>query len=95
MSRDELHQTAQADTPPHVDIPNTPHGLVLWLLGRFGVAVVFAASTYYVYQDMRSDRAEVMDAYRENIRVIGEFRTALDAQTRELAEIRRFQSPRK
>ena len=92
MSTDELHATAQADTPDHVNIPPTPSGIALWLLGRFGVAVVFAASTFYVYQDMRSDRAELFNAYKENMRVIGDFRTTLENQTREIAELRRIQS---
>lgn len=69
MSQDELHQTAQADTPNHVEIPNTPTGLALWMLGRFGVAVVFAASTYYVYQDMRADRQELFKAYEKNMEI--------------------------
>lgn len=88
MSRDELHDAAQADTPAYVDIPATTNGLILWLLGRFGVAVVFAASTFYVYQDMRSDRAELFNAYRENIRVIGEFKAVLQTQTDEIKELR-------
>jgi len=89
MSKDELHATAQADTPDHVNIPPTPSGIALWLLGRFGVAVVFAASTYYVYQDMRADRAELFHAYKENTRVMMEFRAAISDQTREIAEMRR------
>lgn len=92
MSKDELHEAAQADTPPHVDVPATNNGIIIWLLGRFGVAVVFAASTFYVYQDMRSDRAELFNAYKENMRVIGDFRTTLENQTREIAELRRLQS---
>ena len=88
MSQDELHQAAQFDTPSHVEIPNTPQGLTLWLLGRFGVAVVFAASTFYVYQDMRSDRKELFDAYRQNIEVISGFKAVLENQTQEIRDLR-------
>jgi hypothetical protein len=84
MSQDDLHQVAQVDTPNGVEVPNTPQGLALWLLGRFGVAVVFAASTFYVYQDMRADRAELFRAYQENIRVISEFKAILENQAREI-----------
>jgi hypothetical protein len=84
MSQDELHNVAQADTPSNVEIPNTTNGLILWLLGRFGVAVVFAASTFYVYQDMRSDRAELMRLHVETINVIRDFRDASNEQTREI-----------
>ena len=88
MSQDELHQAAQLDTPSHVEIPNTPQGLPLWFLGRFGVAVVFAASTFYVYQDMRSDRKELFDAYRQNIEVISDFKAVLQTQTQEIRDLR-------
>lgn len=87
MSREELHQTAQYDTPSHVDVPASTPALILWLLGRFGVAVVFAASTWYVYQDMRSDRKELFDAYRQNIEVIQEFKTVIEAQSAKIDKL--------
>lgn len=93
MSQDELHQAAQADTPHGVEVPNTPNGIILWLLGRFGVAVVFAASTFYVYQDMRADRAELFNAYRQNIEVIAGFKSVLEQQTREISALRRNREP--
>lgn len=88
MSRDELHDAAQADTPAHVDIPATTNGLILWLLGRFGVAVVFAASTFYVYRDMRADRLELFNAYQKNMEVIIGFKSVLENQTREIEHLR-------
>jgi len=93
MSRDELHQTAQADTPAHVEIPATTNGLILWLLGRFGVAVVFAASTFYVYRDMRADRLELFNAYQRNIEVISQFKSVLEMQTHEILELRADHKP--
>lgn len=93
MSRDELHDAAQADTPAHVEIPNTTNGVILWMLGRFGVAVVFAASTFYVYQDMRADRAELFNAYQRNIEVISGFKSVLENQTREISELRKHHEP--
>jgi hypothetical protein len=87
MSKEEIHQAAQADTPRYVDVPASTPALILWLLGRFGVAVVFAASTFYVYQDMRSDRRELFDAYRANIEVIRDFKHILETQGRKLDDI--------
>lgn len=89
MSQDELHNVANSDTPEGVEIPNTPSGIALWLLGRFGVAVVFAASTFYVYQDMRSDRVELMQLHVETINVIRDFRDAATEQTREIRALNR------
>lgn len=87
MSREDLHSVAQYDTPSHVDVPQSTPALILWLLGRFGVAVVFAASTFYVYQDMRADRAELFHAYRDNIEVIRDFKAVLEAQSEKINEL--------
>ena len=89
MSKDELHDAANADTPAHVEIPATTNGLILWLLGRFGVAVVFAVSTFYVYRDMRADRAELFNAYQRNIEVISGFKSVLENQTREIQDLQK------
>lgn len=89
MSKEELHEVANADTPAHVDVPATANGLILWLLGRFGVAVVFAASTFYVYRDMRADRAELFNAYQRNIEVISGFKSVLETQTREIQDLQK------
>lgn len=93
MSQDDLHNTAQVDTPQHVDIPNNTNGILLWLLGRFGVAVVFAASTFYVYQDMRADRKELFEAYKQNIEVMRDFKNALDLQGRQINDMRPLRNP--
>lgn len=87
MSQDDLHNVAQADTPNHVEIPNTPQGIALWLLGRFGVAVVFAASTFYVYKDMRSDREELLRAYERNMEINMGVKTALENMNEEIKDL--------
>ncbi len=87
MSQDDLHQVAQIDTPPHVEIPNTPQGLLLWLFGRFGVAVVFAAATTYVYKDMRSDREELLRSYERNMEINMGVKNALENMNNEIREL--------
>ena len=93
MSKDELHKIAELDTPDHVEVPLTSNGLFLWLLGRFGVAVVFAASTVYVYRDMRADRTELLNAYQKNIEVMIGFKASLDSQTREIQLLQTAHKP--
>lgn len=87
MSRDDLIKHAQTDTPEYVQVPPNMYGVALWMLGRFGVAVVFAASTFYVYQDMRADRAELFSAYKSNIEVIRDFKNILENQSRTLDKL--------
>jgi hypothetical protein len=89
MSRDELHQLAQNDTPAAVEVPKSFNGLVIWALARFGGGAIFAVACFWVYKDMRADRAELFNAYRENIEVMRDFKASLETQTREIAEIRR------
>ncbi len=83
MSQDELHSIARADTPHDVEVPNTWQGLVVWAIARFGigilVAAVFGYATKEVYSDMRADRLQLMDAYRDNTRAIQDFSAKIDS----------------
>ena len=77
MSRDDLHSVASADTPRDIEIPNTWQGLIVWAIARFGigllVAAVFGVATKEIYSDMRADRLQLLDAYRDNTRAIQDF----------------------
>jgi len=83
MSQDEIHSIATADTPRDVEIPNTWQGLIVWAIARFGigilVAAVFGYATKEVYSDMRADRLQLMDAYRDNTRAIQDFSAKIDS----------------
>jgi hypothetical protein len=82
MSQDELHSIAAADSPRDVDIPNTWQGLIVWAIARFGVgilvAAVFGYATKEIYSDMRDDRLQLMNAYRDNTRAIQDFTSKVD-----------------
>jgi hypothetical protein len=82
MSQDELHSIARADTPRDIEIPNTWQGLIVWAVARFGVgilvAAVFGYATTEVYSDMREDRQQLLEAYRDNIRAIQIFSNKMD-----------------
>ena len=92
MSQEELHQLANADTPAVVQVPKTINGLIIWALARFGGGAIFALACVYVYKDMRADRSELFNAYRENIEVMRDFKASLEIQTREIQELRRQRS---
>lgn len=85
MSKDELHNIAQADTPRDVDIPATWQGIIVWAIARFGigllVAAVFAYGLGVVYADMRADRAELFRAYLKNAEVMIEVKEGLQGNT--------------
>jgi hypothetical protein len=97
MSKDELHSIAVADTPSEIVIPNTWQGLIVWAVARFGVGLIVAAVFCYgiitIYADMRTDRSQLMDAYRDNTRCIESFANKLTEQTKAIEEAHRRANP--
>lgn len=93
MSQDEIHQIANADTPEAIQIPNTWQGLIVWAVARFGVGIlvagVFAYGISVIYTDMRTDRAQLMDAYRDNTKAIETFSIKVADQTKAIEEAHR------
>jgi cell division protein FtsB len=93
MSQDELHHIASRDTPDQIDVPNTWQGLVVWALARFGVgiavAAVFGWGIVHVYADMRADREQLLDAYKDAITVMQSVAAKLEAQTEAIEDIAR------
>jgi hypothetical protein len=93
MSQEELHGIANHDTPSGIEVPNTWQGLIVWALARFGVGIavagVFGWGIVEVYADMRADRAQLLDAYKDAIHVMQAVATKLDAQTDAIEDLRR------
>lgn len=93
MSQDEIHSIATRDTPEQIEVPNTWQGLVVWALARFGVGIavagVFGWGIVHVYADMRSDREQLLEAYKDAIQVMQSVATKLEAQTDAIEELRR------
>lgn len=92
MSQDELHTIATRDTPDAIDVPNTWQGLIVWALARFGVGIavagVFGWGIVHVYQDMRADREQLLDAYKDAIAVMQSVASKLEAQTDAIDSLR-------
>lgn len=69
MSKEELVEIANDDTPQGVRVPNSWAGLLSWLTIRFGVSIIFAAifgiMTRQVYNDLRADQHRLLAAYLE------------------------------
>jgi hypothetical protein len=93
MSKDEIHSIATVDTPSDIQIPNTWQGLIVWAVARFGVGLIVAAVFCYgiitIYADMRTDRTQLMDAYRDNTKAIEQFGSRLAEQTKAIEEAHR------
>lgn len=93
MSQDELHHIAQTESPRDVEVPNTWQGLVVWAIAKFGVGIaiagVFGWATTIVYNDLRTSRDQLMEAYRDNTRVMETFNRQLDELERTIDEAHR------
>jgi len=93
VSKEEIHSIADADSPNEVNIPQTWQALVVWAIARFGVGLVVAAvfgwATTIVYNDLRTSRDQLMDAYKDNTRVMESFNRQLDELERTIDEAHR------
>lgn len=69
MSKEQLAEIANRDTPSNIEVPGSWPGILAWVLGRFGlgvgVAVVFGWFTVRVYGDLQRQNDRILDAFRQ------------------------------
>lgn len=70
MSRDDFHQAANCDVPRNVAVPNTMSALIIWAAGRWGIGIVFAAATAFVYVDLKEERKTTLDLLEKTHAII-------------------------
>jgi hypothetical protein len=74
MSKEQLVEMANSDTPNGVDFPSNWPGILAWVLGRFGlgvgVAIVFGWFTVRVYEDLQRQNDRILDAFRQQHRAM-------------------------
>jgi hypothetical protein len=77
MSKEELHEVAQRDTPPYVDLPKSWPGILAWITVKLGpwavISVVCGWATSVVYTHQREDQHQLLNAYQANIRAMDAF----------------------
>jgi len=61
----QLHGYAQEDTPTNVSVPGNWPGIVMWAFGRHGPIVLFVLSTWFLYQDNKTNQAQIYKDSRE------------------------------
>lgn len=93
MSKDQLAEIANRDTPASVTVPPTWPGIVAWLMGRFGVGVLvpiaFGWFAFTLYQDSQRQSAALLDAFREQTRTNTEHVHAIRELARSIEEAHR------
>jgi hypothetical protein len=90
MSRNELHDLAQATTPPDVSVPNTIVGLIVWATGRFGVGIVLASAfgwaVVHVYLDLQKLNDRVLTAFEMSASAAAQTASAIRELTKAIDE---------
>jgi hypothetical protein len=73
MTARKLHEFAQEDTPMRVNVPPGYAGILMWLAGRYGVAILVALACMYalnqVYQDYKGLTVVVLEALQKQTEV--------------------------
>ncbi|MBE2178880.1 MAG: hypothetical protein IAE97_00205 [Chthoniobacterales bacterium] len=93
MSKDDIHQVAQRDTPPEIVVPNTWPALAVWATGKFGVgflmAIAFGFAANQVYGDMKARDDKVLAAFENSARSQAETAGAIREMTKAIETIAR------
>lgn len=79
MSREELHELAQAATPQSVDIPASWPGLLVWAFGKWGPWVVFPIMLYPLYNDLKASNQQFVDITKANVLVLSAMAKQIEA----------------
>jgi hypothetical protein len=70
MSKEDLADLANSDTPSAVKVPPTWSGILAWATIRYGLGIVMAAvfglATRQVYDDLQKNQERLLSAYIEN-----------------------------
>jgi hypothetical protein len=93
MSKTQLVEIANNDTPQAVQVPSNWPGILAWVLGRFGlgvgVAAVFGWFTVRVYEDLQRQNERVLDAFRQQTISSGEHVHAIRELSKRIEEAHR------
>jgi hypothetical protein len=69
MSKEDLADLANSDTPSAVKVPPTWSGIIAWATIRYGLGIIMAAvfglATRQVYNDLQVQQAQLLKAYIE------------------------------
>lgn len=93
MTARRLHQFAQEDTPVNVNVPSGWAGIIAWLAGRYGVAILVAVACMYalhqVYQDYKQLTVVVLEALQRQTEVNAKSLIIMEQLQRTMEDIQR------
>jgi hypothetical protein len=93
VSKDDLYDAAQRDSPNYVDLPKSWPGIFAWITIKLGpwavIAVVCGWATSVVYTHQREDQQLLLAAYQANIRAMDSFTSQLQSMQDTIDEAHR------
>lgn len=93
MSKDDLYDAAQRDSPAYVDLPKSWPGILAWVTIKLGpwavIAVVCGWATSVVYTHQREDQQLLLTAYQANIQAMDAFTSQLRSMEESINEAHR------
>lgn len=93
MSKDDLYDAAQRDSPNYVDLPKSWPGILAWITIKLGpwavIAVVCGWATSVVYTHQREDQQLLLTAYQANIQAMDAFTSQLRSMEESINEAHR------
>ena len=93
MSKDELYNAAQRDSPAYVDLPKSWPAILAWVTIKLGpwavIAVVCGWATSVVYTHQREDQQLLLAAYQANIKAMDAFTSQLKSMEDTIDEAHR------
>lgn len=93
MSKAQLAELANADSPEGIQIPPTWPGIVAWMVARFGVgigvAVVFGWFTVRIYADLQRQNDRILEAFQQQTVTNGEHVHAIRELAKSIEEAHR------
>lgn len=70
MSKEELHNAAQLDTPAAVQVPQNWCGIIVWAVGKWGVGGIFLAMLVPVYMDLKQSNERFAEIASSTARAV-------------------------
>jgi hypothetical protein len=93
MSKQQLIEIANADTPMGVNVPPTWSALAMWAVGRWGGGIVIAGimlvAANRVYEDLSTLNRTVLTAFQENSKIQAQQAIAINALTGAVEQLTR------
>jgi hypothetical protein len=87
MSKDDLHEVAQLDTPAAVHVPANWCGLLVWAVGKWGAGAIFLALLVPVYLDLKTSNERFAEIASSTARAVDALAVKIEASNQAIVRL--------